>query len=369
MASKSLIDWIIENGGEILVDLFAGGIKACVNDPNLVNCILGAVDIASLGLVAVKAFEVGRALWRILSGLGKFAEDLARARGVLTRGQEIIGAARVGNCFPAGTMVETEDGQKPIEQVQTGDRVWSKDPFTGQSALHTVAGTFQRHVDALTIVGVGDTTVRTTAEHPFWVVDKGWTPAADLLVGDRLDSRNGTDAAVTSLATQDISTTVYNFEVDTDHDYEVSPRGLLVHNTCALLPNLMPDTLASELATAADLGVSPVRVGPTAEFQAVLDRLDTAGLAGHVKWAVLEDGTLVVVPHEVSQIEISHAVLSGGQPVVAAGEANIAGSLETGYFGLDINSRSGHFVGGNTAIWDTVEKIDRDAFGKVGIHF
>lgn len=40
-----------------------------------------------------------------------------------------------------------------------------------------------------------------------------------------------------------------------------------------------------------------------------------------------------------------------------------------GFFVLDINSRSGHFVGGNTAIWDTVEKIGKDAFGKVGIHF
>ncbi len=41
-AEQNLIDWIIENGGEILVDLFIGGIKACAKDPNLVNCLMGS---------------------------------------------------------------------------------------------------------------------------------------------------------------------------------------------------------------------------------------------------------------------------------------------------------------------------------------
>jgi hypothetical protein len=110
--NKSLIDWIIENGGATLVELFAGGIKACANDPNLGNCLLAVVDIASLGVAALKAYEVGRAIWRIVSVAGKFVEDANRFRQVLQRGRSIIAEAKV-NCFPAGTLVATPDGDRP----------------------------------------------------------------------------------------------------------------------------------------------------------------------------------------------------------------------------------------------------------------
>jgi hypothetical protein len=63
------------------------------------------------------------------------------------------------------------------------------------------------------------------------------------------------------------------------------------------------------------------------------------------------------------------AVLSGGQSVRAAGEATIAGSAGSGYWGLDISSRSGHFVGGDEALWGPIMKLGQDAFGKLGIHF
>jgi hypothetical protein len=61
-----------------------------------------------------------------------------------------------------------------------------------------------------------------------------------------------------------------------------------------------------------------------------------------VKWAVLEDGSLVVMPKNAGGVELKHSVLSGGRPVRAAGEADIAGG-NGNYFGLEINNNSGHF--------------------------
>lgn len=104
------------------------------------------------------------------------------------------------------------------------------------------------------------------------------------------------------------------------------------------------------------LGVSVSRPG-TAGF-------DSAVSSGTVKWAVLEDGELVVMPKFADGVEILHPVLSRGAPVRAAGEADIAGSSESGYFGLDINNHSGHFQPSAGSL-----QVGRDAFAGAGIHF
>lgn len=68
--------------------------------------------------------------------------------------------------------------------------------------------------------------------------------------------------------------------------------------------------------------------------------------------------------------EISHVVLSQGKPVLAAGQAEIAGSKALGYFGLDISTHSGHYMNGaSTELNATVMSRARDAFSAMGINF
>lgn len=129
---------------------------------------------------------------------------------------------------------------------------------------------------------------------------------------------------------------------------------VLVHN-CGTFDNKMPGALAGELSAAERLGVTVSRPGSSS--------FDAAISGGTVKWAVLEDGSLVVQPKFVGGHEISHAVLSRGAPVRAAGEADIAGS-SSGYFGLDINNHSGHFRPSAESL-----QIGRDAFERAGIGF
>lgn len=68
--------------------------------------------------------------------------------------------------------------------------------------------------------------------------------------------------------------------------------------------------------------------------------------------------------------EISHAILTGGKPVVTAGEAQIAGNAKAGYWGIDIDNNSGHFLNDATIEQnECLRDIAKNAFMGFGIHF
>jgi hypothetical protein len=131
----------------------------------------------------------------------------------------------------------------------------------------------------------------------------------------------------------------------------VDPLGL-----CPAFPNQLPDELESELERADQLGVKPLSPGDPG-FEDMVN-------AGKVKWAVTEDGQLHVIPHSIEgDGEIPHTVATGGKPVLAAGEADIAGT-QGEYQGLDIDNHSGHYKPSPEST-----QIGRDAFAAHGITF
>lgn len=109
------------------------------------------------------------------------------------------------------------------------------------------------------------------------------------------------------------------------------PLGL---SECGPFENQMPQSLEDELAQAERLGVTPMRPGDPG-FEELVN-------SGRVKWAVNEQGELLFIPHTVDGEEIAHSVLTGGQPVMAAGEAEIVAAGET-MIATDVNRHSGHF--------------------------
>ncbi|WMX49147.1 hypothetical protein RGF97_16825 [Streptomyces roseicoloratus] len=117
----------------------------------------------------------------------------------------------------------------------------------------------------------------------------------------------------------------------------------------------MSDELAGELADAERLGVRPLKVGG--------EGFDEAINAGTVKWAVTLDGELVIIPKHVGSVELKHPVLTNGDPVLAAGEAEIAGG-QGSYFGMEINRKSGHYKPSPESL-----EIGKDAFERAGITF
>ncbi len=122
--------------------------------------------------------------------------------------------------------------------------------------------------------------------------------------------------------------------------------------------NRDPDSLDDELARAENLGVRRMKVGDP-EFDEVIN-------AGDVKWAVLSDGELYVMRKHVegARKDLAHTVLTGGGTVIAAGEANMAGSADSGYVGLAIDNHSGHYEPPPHTL-----DIGLAAFADAGIHF
>lgn len=74
-------------------------------------------------------------------------------------------------------------------------------------------------------------TLETTAEHPFWVKDRGWLKVSLLASGMTLFDRNNKELHVVSqYLIANRLYTVYNIEIDYYHTYHVGVFGTWVHN-------------------------------------------------------------------------------------------------------------------------------------------
>jgi hypothetical protein len=78
-----------------------------------------------------------------------------------------------------------------------------------------------------------------TPNHPFFVEVAGddagkWVPASQIKTRDSVLTRKGTWTKVIAIAPVENEQTVYNFEVEDNHDYFVGYAGILVHNTFCL---------------------------------------------------------------------------------------------------------------------------------------
>jgi hypothetical protein len=194
----------------------------------------------------------------------------------------------IGACFVAGTLVHTDKGLVPIEQIKVGDLVLSKpENGEGEPAYKPVVNTFVHHDKRIARINymLNDDPcilypVISTWEHPFWVIGEGWTAASQLrgpwLTEHKLELFSGANATVymnrpiyrtkqlgvgwfgdkdsgegaeydfinmkgissDALLDYDIEesddpylkTTVYNFEVADYHTYYVGEHGVWVHN-------------------------------------------------------------------------------------------------------------------------------------------
>src|SRR5262249_15929872 len=119
-----------------------------------------------------------------------------------------------GACFAAGTPLLTPEGSKPIEQYHEGDQVLSRaedDPF-GQVQAKVVLAVFA-HDGYVLQLRVAGRVIRTTAEHPFWVVGKGWLPANKMAEGAQLLTPEGEHVAVEQVAQTIEHVRVYNLRV------------------------------------------------------------------------------------------------------------------------------------------------------------
>jgi len=136
------------------------------------------------------------------------------------------------NSFSAGTLVHTEEGLKPIEEIKIGEKVLSMDENTGKTSYQLVTDLIQgeRQYRLIEITLDSGKSIEATADHPFYIKGKGWNPASSLKVGQVLELHDGTVVVVKEVDTSIRRDLVYNLTVANTHNYFVGLDGVLVHN-------------------------------------------------------------------------------------------------------------------------------------------
>ncbi len=134
-------------------------------------------------------------------------------------------------CFPAGTLVHTPSGIRPIESLRVGDDVWSADPETGTVVASQVEGVLINQAIELIVVHAKDQEMlRATPHHPCW--DDGtrqWIPAKEIASGTSLRMRHER-VQVTRVERRSIAAaTTYNLALGPLPTFFVG-AGVLVHN-------------------------------------------------------------------------------------------------------------------------------------------
>lgn len=136
-------------------------------------------------------------------------------------------------CFVAGTKVYTEIGLINIENIEEGMKVYSKNMTTGEKELKTVLSTSKNDTKVDTYkIYINEECIESTGTHPYYVKNKGFIEAKDLLIGDVLIDVNNEEKVIGNIEIVKNSQIikVYNMNVAGNHNYYVGENMILVHN-------------------------------------------------------------------------------------------------------------------------------------------
>jgi hypothetical protein len=128
--------------------------------------------------------SIGGNVQQIFNGRNADEARIAEADGAGSNApyEKIIAAAKQQvkelGCFVAGTLVHTQEGLRPIEQIKVGDYVLSKsESGEGEASYKRVTRTFEKEGQEVWYVGyilpnepIKMEFVVVTGNHPFWVV-------------------------------------------------------------------------------------------------------------------------------------------------------------------------------------------------------
>ena len=146
--------------------------------------------------------------------------------------------AAAGSCFTGETLVETEHGQRPIKEIEIGDRVLSQDVETGELRFKPVFARPERSSAETVIIQVADEELQCSLGHTFWAPGLGWRMAKELTAGMPMLTMQGERAEILEITPAERET-VYNLVVADFSTYFVGKHRYLNHDVTLREPTDM----------------------------------------------------------------------------------------------------------------------------------
>jgi hypothetical protein len=121
---------------------------------------------------------------------------------------------------------------QPIESIKVNDVVLSRNDVTGSNEYKRVLELFQLETYELMTIVFGNSEIKVTPIHRFYVENKGWVEAGKLGDSEVLVNHEGKRIIITKIKRirLDKPVRVYNIGVEDNHNYYVSTDTVLVHN-------------------------------------------------------------------------------------------------------------------------------------------
>ena len=150
----------------------------------------------------------------------------------IVNGKEISKKSIGPACFVAGTKVKTETGFKNIEDIKIGDYVYSFNLDANSLELKKVTNSIISQTLETYIMTIGNKTFEVTPRHQLYIIDKGWTRAYDVKIGDKMLDVNGKEIIINNIVNKKYGTPIktYNLTIEGNNNYFVTDIQVLVHN-------------------------------------------------------------------------------------------------------------------------------------------
>ena len=224
---------------------FAIGVVSAFAFTAISMAITGDFSLETLEGAVADAIFWGGVFAFVTAGVNavKTGVRLARARKVPR--------CKIG-CFIAGTLVQTKEGLKPIEEIEEGELVLAYNADTGEQDYKPVKRLIRNETDTWYHIFVKGEEIVCTPGHPFYILNaddsrynilyegtktdvKGkWISAKYLKTCDKVLLSDGSCAIIEKIEIEQLENIqpTYNFEVEDFHTYYVSENSVLVHNDC-----------------------------------------------------------------------------------------------------------------------------------------
>lgn len=134
-------------------------------------------------------------------------------------------------CFVAGTKVLTEEGYRNIETLKVGDYVYSYNFETQKRELVKIIDTLTNLTTRLYQLSVGNQKIEVSADHIFYVENKGWIRVDEIELNDKVYTKSGlvpVDNIDINIFSNPVK--IYTISVNKNNNFFVTFDDVLVHN-------------------------------------------------------------------------------------------------------------------------------------------